>query len=354
MNQNDPNVLVIKDSPRVLWLICGALGIFGLFILIVPGSLVGGLAGGLIVLAFSAAGLMLSSENTITLDKNLNRFSLRRRYIWRTTMKVHPLDEVIGFKLDKHRDSDGDRVYRITAVLKSGETIPFTSVYTSGRERKRQRVEQLNEWLGQTGLQIEVDGMGEARHRSGESNPIDAHPSEQGGETDGVSWQVKRQHIGNAPLTHWFSPDFKFGDGFLLLAQKPEGMRMPGGLLGGLGRVFGQRALSYYGFSPEDSPGIEKAVPLEPSEPRLEPYYINLTSNPMAARQALNPWVMPPLVAWAERNPVKQTGTVENQMQMVILFSPNGLYLAGVGVNTPDEIEKLSHLGIELVRALGG
>ncbi len=354
MNQNDPNVLVIKESPRVLWLICGALGIFGLFILIVPGSLVGGLVGGLIVLAFSAAGLMLSSENTITLDKNLNRFSLRRRYIWRNKTQEHPLDEVAGFELEKHRDSDGDSVYRIIAVLKSGEMIPFTSAYTSGRERKRQKVEQLNHWLAQRGLQSTDDGMGEGGRKSAEGIPVDPITQEQSGETDGVTWQTKRLNIGDAPATHWFSPDFKFRDGFLLLAQKPEGMRMPGGLLGGLGRMFGQRALSLYGFSPDDSPGIEKAASLEPPEPRLESYYLNLTSNPMEARQALNPWVMQPLVAWADHNPLKQTGSIEDQIQMVILFSPNGLYIAGVGVDTPEEIEKLSTLGIELVRALGG
>jgi hypothetical protein len=354
MNQNDPNVLVIKESPRVLLLICGMVAIFGLFILFVPGTLVGGLVGGLILLGFSATGLILSSENTITMDKNLNRFILRRRYIWRTTTKVHPLDDVTGFELEKHRDSDGDRVYRIIAVLKSGKTIPFSSAYTSGRERKRQRVEQLNQWLGQPDLRTVEGGRGEAGGKTLQANPMDALTPGQGGETAGVTWQVQRLNIGDAPATRWFSPDYRFGDGFLLLAQKPKGMRISGGLLGGLGRMFGQRALSLYGFSPEDSPGIERAAPLEPSEPRLEPYYINLTSNPMAARQALNPWVMPPLVAWAERNPLKQTGSAEDQMQMVILFSPVGLYVAGVGADTPNEIEKLSNLGIELVRALGG
>lgn len=354
MNQNDPNVLVIKESPRILWLICGMLAIFGLFILFIPGTLAGGLVSALILLTFSAAGLMLSSENTIILDKNLNRFSLRRRYIWRTTTQEHPLDEILGFELEKHRDSDGDRVYRITAVLKSGETVPFTSAYTSGRERKRQRVEQLNQWLGQPGYHSPQGRLGEMDREPMDANPMDPLIPEQAGETDGVTWQVKKLQIGDAPVVRWFSPDYKFPEGFLLLAQKPEGMRLPGGLLGGLGRMFGQRALSLYGFSPDDSPGIERAAPLEPPEPRLEPYYINLTSNPMAARQALNPWVMPPLVAWADRNPLQQIGAAADQMQMVILFSPNGLYVAGVGVDTPDETEKLSNLGIELARALGG
>ena len=139
-----------------------------------------------------------------------------------------------------------------------------------------------------------------------------------------------------------------------LLAQKPQGMRISNGLLGGLGRLFGQQALRAYGFSPQDSPGIEAAGPLEPPEPRLEPHYVSLTSDQVAARQVLNPWVMLPLVDWAVRNPLQPARTVEDQAQMVILFSPQGVYLAGVGINTPQEIETLSSLGVELVRALGG
>ncbi len=150
------------------------------------------------------------------------------------------------------------------------------------------------------------------------------------------------------------SPDFKLSDGFLLLAQKPEGMRISGKLLGGLGRIFGMQALRLYGFSPQDSPGMENAAPLEPPEPRLEEHYVTLTSNQRAARLALNPWAIMPLVAWAERNPLRPAKASQEQAQVVILFSPNGVYVAGVGVDTPEEIEELTSLGVELVRAQGG
>ena len=182
---------------------------------------------------------------------------------------------------------------------------------------------------------------------------FEAAPAESG-ETNGVRWKVAKLHAGEMPVRRWFSADYKFEDGFLLLAQKPEGMRIPGKLLGGLGRMFGMQALRLYGFAPEDSPGIETAAPLEPPEPRLEEHYVTLTSNQRGARLALNPWVIMPLVAWAERNPLRPAKASQEQAQAVILFSPNGVYVAGVGVDTPEEIEALSGLGVELVRAAGG
>ena len=108
-----------------------------------------------------------------------------------------------------------------------------------------------------------------------------------------MTWQIQQLHVGEAPITRWFSPDFKLEDGFLLLAQKPEGMRISGKLLGGLGRIFGSRRSACTASARQDSPGMESAAPLEPPEPRLEAYYITLTSNPIAARQLLNPWVIP-------------------------------------------------------------
>jgi hypothetical protein len=356
MNQSDPNLLVIKKSARVQWLIFICLMLFGLSMLVIPGWMSGGLVASLILMIIGLAGLLLSAENTITLDRNSNRFSLRRRYLWRTTFREHPLDQVTGFELQSSHDSDGDRTYRIAIVLDTGEEIPFTTAFSSGRESKRRKVEQLNQWLGQGGTQpaAQVASMALRQALGLDIPQPPAHASAQSGETDGVTWQVQRLQIGDAPVTRWFSPDYKFPEGFLLLAQKPAGVRVASGLLGGLGRMFGQQALRLYGFSPEDSPGIESAAPLEPPEARLEPHYINLTSNPFAARQALNPWVTLPLVNWAQRSPLKPANLPQEQVQMVILFSPQGVYVAGVGVDTPEEIETLSSLGIELVRALGG
>jgi hypothetical protein len=348
MNQTDPNLLVFTEYPLTLWLVGGMFTLFGLFFLVTPGGLVGGLIGVIAGLGIT----LLGSVDTITLDKNLNRFSLRRRYLWRTTTQEHPLDEIAGFELDKSQSSDSGRTYRIIAVLAGGRSIPLTSAFTSGHERKRRRVDQLNQWLG-LGSPPPA-GSGIASRPAAQIDLSGAAAPEQSGETAGVSWQIQQLRVGDAPITRWFSPNFKLNDGFLLLAQKPEGMRIPGKLLGGLGRMFGQQALGLYGFSPADTPGIESAAPLEPPEPRLEPYYITLTSNSLAARQVLNPWTMQPLVAWAERNPVQQASAGKNQAQLVVLFSPQGVYLAALSTQDALETEALTSLGVELVRAQGG
>jgi hypothetical protein len=348
MNQTDRNVLVFTEYPFTLWLVSGVFTLFGLLFLLTPGSLTGGVTGVIVGLGIT----LLGSVDTITLDKNRNRFSLKRRYIWRTTTLEHPLDEITGFELDKSQSSDSGRTYRILAMLVDGRSVPLTTAFSSGHERKRRRAEQLNQWLG---LGAPQPAGSEIASRPVEPVDLGEAPKiAESGEANGVSWQVAKLQMGEAPFTRWFSPDFKLSDGFLLLAQKPEGMRISGKLLGGLGRIFGMQALRLYGFSPQDSPGMENATPLEPPEPRLEEHYVTLTSSQRAARLALNPWAIMPLVAWAERNPLRPAKASQGQAQAVILFSPNGVYVAGVGVDTPEEIEALSSLGVELVRAQGG
>jgi hypothetical protein len=318
--------------------------------------------------------LLLGSVDTIILDRNRNRFSIARRYLWRTTFQEFPLDQVSGFELEASQSSDSGRTYRIIAVLAEAKPVPLTSAYTTGHERKRQRAAMLNQWLGRVGVAAPGEAgawqsaaaereasSGEAADNAGspwrETTGIDNGAGQAGaesGETNGVRWQVAKLQAGEMPLRRWFSADFKFEDGFLLLAQKPQGMRIPGKLLGGLGRMFGMQALQAYGFAADDSPGMENAAPLEPPEPRLEAHYVTLTSNQRSARLALNPWVIMPLVAWAERSPLRPARGSQDQAQAVILFSPNGVYVAGVGVDTAEEIEAQSRLGVELVRAAGG
>jgi len=37
----------------------------------------------------------------------------------------------------------------------------------------------------------------------------------------------------------------------------------------------------------------------------------------------------------------------------VVLFSPNGVYLAKLGVLQPDQVEELTDLGVEMVKTQG-
>lgn len=345
IQQSDGNLLVVKERPVFAWVAGGVTSLISLALFTSPG----GWIEGLVSLVAGLGMLLLTSVNIITLDKNRNRFSLQRRFLWRTFTQEARLDEIATFKLEANQYGEGGRTYRVVAMRTDGQSIPFTAAYTAGHERKRRRAAQLNQWLAAAQPAIRGSLTAPAAPANLPGAPAEMHS----GETDGVAWQMQLLQVGEAPITRWFSPEFKMEAGFLLLAQKPQGMRLPGKLLGSLGRMFGEQALSLYGFSPADTPGIGSASPLEPSEPRLEPYYLTLTSNPLAARQVLNPWAIPLLVAWAERNPLQPVDTAQSPAQLVALFSPQGVYLAALRSQAAVEQEALSHLGVDLVRAQG-
>ena len=69
----------------------------------------------------------------------------------------------------------------------------------------------------------------------------------------------------------------------------------------------------------------------------------------------LNPWAIPLLVAWAERNPLQQLASQDqSQAQLVALFTPQGTYLAALSTQANVDREALINLGVDLVRAQGG
>jgi hypothetical protein len=73
------------------------------------------------------------------------------------------------------------------------------------------------------------------------------------------------------------------------------------------------------------------------------------TSDPAGARQILNPWVERPLADWAQKYPLKQGNT----NQLAVIFSPQGVYLATMGLVNPEFLQELTALGVELVKAQG-
>ena len=102
-------------------------------------------------------------------------------------------------------------------MLASGQSIPLTAVYTSGREGKRRRIEMLNQWLAQAspkaapGMPTEPDWPGQPtspaqpvspalRQALGLDVPQPPLPAQRG-ETEGVAWQIERLQAGDAPVT---------------------------------------------------------------------------------------------------------------------------------------------------------
>ncbi len=169
--------------------------------------------------------------------------------------------------------------------------------------------------------------------------------------TDGVRWRMETRALANAPITRWTSPDFKLDNGFIYIVQVIPGQKASsGGLLGGLNNMLFKQSISMYGYTAADTPGIETAQPMQNMDPRLEQHFMAFTSNQSAARQILNPWVIMPLLQWAQKYPMQQ-GQSGYGSQLTALYGPNGVTIALLGLSTPDRLQEITALGVELVKS---
>lgn len=172
-------------------------------------------------------------------------------------------------------------------------------------------------------------------------------------ETNGVRWELQSVIARNVPVTRWFSPDFKTESGFLFLSQRILGQQPGWGLLASIGKTLFRASISLYGFKPDITPDLSCIDTLSPLEFSLEPHFTAFTCDSDVARKILNPRVIMPLRNWAERYPMRQLQQGRFG-QLIILFCHNGVYLATLNVLQPDQVDELTVLGVELVKAQVG
>jgi hypothetical protein len=339
MQQNDSQ-LVIRDVPIFQW-------VFGILFAGV-GTLVINQGGppvfGGIFAAIGMGFLFFSSALTITADRMTRTLKLDYRSALRHTMKQVPFDEIAGINVERRVGSGKRRVftYRLTLLRKDGQVMPFQSYSSSGWKGKERRAGQLREFLGiQDSNRIPAGVLPPELSRAAEIH-----------ETNGVCWRIQPMATAGSSVptgARWHSPDFKTPGIFLFVAQKAEGQPSRG-FLASLGSMFIRQALSLHGFSPEDTPGLEKAVTLAPLEPALERHFMAYTNSPSSAHQLLNSRVAALLVNWAERYPLRQIKRVSGSGQLMTLFGPNGVYLATMNLLQPNQAQELISLGVELVK----
>jgi hypothetical protein len=343
-------VMTLRELPLALWLVGAAIVIPGLviFLLNPRGSLFLPVVEVMIALCFFLFPRIL----TITADLGSQTLTLRyRALLWASERQVN-IPEISAIRLEANSDSDSSTTYRIAIVCKDGQVIPLHSYYSSGRIGKQKKVDQLSSFLGlgdpaESGLSALAAGS----LAISEPSSTDTTGMEQ--TTDGIHWTLQNQSAAGSAALRWFSPDFKFPAGFLFLAQKVTGQKAFGGkLVEGIGKFLFQQAIKLYGFAEEDTPGLDRAEMLSPLDGRLEPYFMALTSDPAAARQVLNPWVATPLAEWAERSPLKSVQVQAELGQLVLLFSPRGVYLAHLGSMLPEAVQPLADLGVSVLKAV--
>jgi hypothetical protein len=326
MNRDDSR-LVFHDIPILLW-------IFGLIFAGVGAAIIyeggGASAMGLIFAAIGLSALLFASALTITADRVTRTLKLEYRSALRQTLKQVSFDEIAGFNIERSV-SRNQGTYRVVVTRKDGQVIPFRSYSSSGSRRKERQAGQLRDFIGVQALQPHA---AEIR------------------ETNGVHWQIQPMAMGEGTRTRWYSPDFKTADVFLFVAQKAKG-QASGGFLASLGSMFFKQSLSMWGFQAADTPGLDRAAPLAPLDPALEPHFMAFTNDPATALKMLNSRAVAQLADWAGRYPLKQFQMGSRASQLVTLFGPNGVYLATMNQLPPDQMNELAALGVELVKAQG-
>ena len=352
MDPNDTQ-LILREYPFGTWIVGLILVLTGgYFYTKTPGQ-------SLFVVILGLIGLVLlltASVLTIIADRTSGLLTLRyRNVLFLGSKKEIPVSDISAIQVEmsqNNRRSSSGPSYRLVAIRKDGKNVPFRSYYSGGATAKQKKAQQLRTFLGiegadQTPVSMLKSGMQMVQQRFQEQQDSMTGSQDQEQITDGVHWKTQTVTFGASPITHWFSPDYKCPTGFLFLSQKVGGQKTMGGALGKI--LFGQ-SIGLYGFSKEDTPGISSAEVLPKLDPQLEPHFSGFTSDSGVAQQILNPWIIPPLVDWVTRYPLKQVQKQGLFGQLVILFSPRGLYVGSLGTMIPEALEELTNLGVELVK----
>jgi hypothetical protein len=340
------SAFVLRDVPVFLW-------IFGLIFMSVGTLII--LEDGppkLLALVFIVVGLcalLFTSVLTITADRITRTLKLESRSVLRHTLMQVSFDEIIGINVERRISSGrsgSSYVYRLALLCKDGQVVPFRSYGSSGYKKKERWALQLREVLGIQDTNRTPMGM----------VPMEFSQATEIHETNGVRWQIHplTTQSSSAPTgARWHSPDFKTPGTFLFLAQKAEG-QASGGFLASLGKMFLRQALSSHGFPPEDAPGFDQAVTLEPLDPAIDRHFIAYTNSPDWARRLLNSRVAAQLAEWAGHYPLKQFQAGSHHSQLMALFGPNGVYVATLNLLQPSQTYELVSLGVELVKSQTG
>jgi hypothetical protein len=344
VNRNDSQ-LALCDVPIFLWLFGILFAGIGVLILYEGGKPAIALA----LIAMGLGFLLFTSVLTITADGITRTLTLKYRSALRHEQKQVSFDEIAGINVERFLSSGkggSQYTYRLALLRTDGQVIPFRSSSSSGWKAKERRAQQLREFIG----------IQETNRVPSGKLPMELFQSTEIRESNGIHWQIHPMTTqgSSAPTgMQWRSPDFKTSNNFLFLAQKAEGQSSTG-FLASLGSMFFKQALSLHGFQLSDIPGLDQAALLAPLDPSLENHFMAYTNSPESASRLLNPQTLAQLADWTGRYPVKQFQSGSHHTQLIILFSPNGLYLVTLNLLKPAQAYEMISLGEELVKGQTG
>ncbi len=352
--------LTVRDWPILFWIFGTALLVEGItFFLPLAEGQAAFWVRAVLVLA-GLAILLFSPVLTVTADRVTQTLTITHRSPLRAKQRELLFSQIDSIDLDYSRGSRGGTTYRIVVTLKSGETIPFHSYYSSGAYGMQKKVNRLRSFLGMEPLDFSFSGMFRRATQEAQAQYQQQQEAMTGSEAEihesnEVRWQVQTVAYGGQPVTRWFSSDTCLPDGFVYITQLAEGQKISGGgLLGGLAGMLYKQSLNVYGFGAEDTPGIEAAEVLDGIDPDLDRAFSIYTNVPARAQQILNSQSAAALVDWARRYPLKTINIGTHVFsQLAVMFSPQGVYVCSLGTMIPEAVDEMTRLGAELVKSQG-
>jgi hypothetical protein len=348
-----PPTPVIRDLPWGPWIAGLFVGSFGA--LMVQSALGTDAIMGLFIGAtLCGAGLLMVAlfpVLTVRVDRESGLLTLTYRSLLTKRVKEIPLQRIDSIDVER---------YGVVITESDGHVTPlrFLKKAPVWTRRVANRLRELAGVGGSDGETLRMlTGQDESVNRqirrrqenlTGLNDPMS--------ETAGVRWNVQSTGMGRQPVTRWFSPDYKTNGTFVYIAQVPARMPTVGGMVGKLftrgviGKLAARASMARYGFAGEDLPDSNLARVL-PLDPPLDSHFMALSPDASAARRILNPSVAEALDEWASRHPLRAVQVGSAAEQLVVLFSPSGVYAATPRLLDPSHLAELAATGAELVKA---
>jgi len=105
------------------------------------------LIGGFFIASASFVLLSYSQIVTCVFDRTLGTFTLKQQGLFGTKITEYQIGEIVDIRVEELKDSDGS-TYGLGIILRSGERLPLTRYYSSGKRHSYQEIaDRLRQFL---------------------------------------------------------------------------------------------------------------------------------------------------------------------------------------------------------------
>jgi hypothetical protein len=319
----------------------------------------------IVAIVLAVVGLLfviLSPTLTVRVSPSKGILSLQSTSIFKRTHKEYPIANIRAIEIESTRaireiTTDHRSTFRLVMRMNDQTTVPFHTTYTSNYRTLEKQAIQIRKWLGLSQTEekprgyasnLTTDVLKAAQQMVTSQQETLTGSQAQVYVSDDVHWKLETRSIGTLPISCWSSPDFTLADHFYYITQKMEGQRDLGGILGGLNSTLFVQAMNIFGITEEQAPGRNTGQLISNLDPRLSNDYSVFSDSVLLLNKVLNPWVVNALAVWADKNPLPKG----SQNQTIILIGPKGVNLYGFGYSDQEKLDKLTDLGVEMVKSL--